>query len=88
MNGKHLLDTNLVIRLLGGNADARRRMERVEEAFVSSIVLGELYFGAYKSPRSDENLAKILDFAPNVPILDCNNGTARFYGQIKSVLHG
>jgi len=54
LNGKHLLDTNMVIGLLGGDADARRRMEDVEDAFISSVVLGELYFGAYKSARPDE----------------------------------
>ncbi len=88
MNGKHLLDTNLVIGLLGGNEEAKRRMERVEEAFVSSIVIGELFFGAYKSARPDENVAKVLDFAGSLPVLECNSGTARYYGQIKSGLYG
>jgi len=88
MNGRHLLDTNLVIGLLGGDGDARRRMETVDEAFLSSIVLGELYFGAFKSARPDQNLSKIMDFASSVPVLECNSGTARLYGQIKSGLYG
>jgi tRNA(fMet)-specific endonuclease VapC len=88
MNGKHLLDTNIVIALLGGDVEARRRMENVEEAFISSVVLGELYFGAYKSAKVDDNLTKVMDFASSIPVLESNTGTARYYGQIKSELYG
>jgi len=54
LNGKHLLDTDMVIGLLGVDADARRRMEEMEETFISSVVQGELHLGAYKSARPDE----------------------------------
>ena len=54
MNNKHLLDTNMVIELLGGDVDAQQRIDEMEEAFISSVILGELFFGAYKSARSDE----------------------------------
>lgn len=88
MSGKYLLDTNAVIAFLGGDTEARRSMEKVDEAFISSIILGELYFGAYKSARADENIAKVMDFASSLPVLECNTGTARHYGQIKSELYG
>ncbi len=51
-----------------------------------SIVLGELYFGARKSGRVEENLALIDEFATNSSILACDTDTAKEYGVIKNTL--
>jgi predicted nucleic acid-binding protein len=34
-------------------------MAKAEEVFVPCIAIGELYFGAYKSIKLEENLARI-----------------------------
>lgn len=62
------------------------RLILVEEIFISSIALGELYFGAFKSGRVKENLARINEFANGNIVVDCNIITAHKYGLIKSQL--
>lgn len=49
-------------------------------------MLGELYFGAAKSARSQDNRERVDLFASNNPVLDCNTETARLYGIIKHQL--
>lgn len=58
----------------------------LHEVFVPAIVLGELYYGAYKSTRVTENLLKIDEFATTGTILVSDKRTAREYGEIKSRL--
>ena len=51
-----------------------------------SIALGELYFGAYKSTKIEDNLNRIDDFALNNAVLACDNEIAKKYGIIKKWL--
>ena len=57
----YLLDTNVVIAMMAGHAEVVRKMQVAGTAslFVPTIVMHELYFGAYKSQRSVENLRRI-----------------------------
>ena len=54
--------------------------------FLSSIVLGELFFGAFRSVRVEENLARVAEFASSNTVLVCDTATARYYGRIKKRL--
>lgn len=56
MNGRYLLDTNVIIALFAGEEAVRENLASAEEIFLSSIAIGELYFGARKSTRVTENL--------------------------------
>ncbi|HEY9849077.1 MAG TPA: type II toxin-antitoxin system VapC family toxin [Leptolyngbyaceae cyanobacterium] len=51
-----------------------------------SIVVGELYYGAYKSGRVAANVARVDEFIPRYTILVCDGVTALLYGQIKNLL--
>ncbi len=86
MSGKYLLDTNIVIALFARDVAVLDRLQDVEEVFIPSIVLGELYYGANKSTQGTENIARIDDFAINNSILNCDIETARRYGEVKHVL--
>jgi len=86
MSGRFLLDTNIVIALFAGEADIQEYLEQAEEVSVPCIVLGELYFGARKSGRARENLARIDEFALSASVLGCDTDTAREYGAIKDML--
>jgi tRNA(fMet)-specific endonuclease VapC len=86
MNGKFLLDTNVVIRLFARDAAVERQMEANPNIFLSSFVLGELYYGAYRSELVERNCNKIAQFAVLVDILGCDDETAREYGRIKDEL--
>jgi tRNA(fMet)-specific endonuclease VapC len=86
MNGKYLLDTNIVIAIFADEAVVRQKLAEAAEVFVPSIVLGELYYGAQKSARSASNVTRVDELAANNTVLVCDTETARHYGQIKSEL--
>ena len=86
MNGRYLLDTNIVIALFGQDLAITRRLGEAEEVFISSIVLGELYYGARRSQRAESNVAKIDNFAAGMPVVAVEAQTAREYGRIKDHL--
>jgi tRNA(fMet)-specific endonuclease VapC len=86
MNGKYLLDTNIIIALFADDAAVRDHLSRADQVFVPSIAIGELYFGAQKSGQAKENLARIDDFASDSVVLGCDTETARRYGEIKYTL--
>jgi tRNA(fMet)-specific endonuclease VapC len=83
LSGKFLLDTNIVIALMQGDESVLANLDRASEVFVSSIVLGELLFGAAKSGRPVENVAKIERFAAGRSVLSCDLQVAREYGRLK-----
>ena len=83
MNGRHLLDTNIVIAIFADEAVVRQKLATAREVFVPSVVLGELYYGAQKSARVASNVARVDEFAANSIVLVCDVDTARHYGQIK-----
>ena len=56
MNGRFLLDTNIVIALFRGDPAIDSKIANAMEVFVPSIVLGELYFGAANSQHAAENI--------------------------------
>jgi tRNA(fMet)-specific endonuclease VapC len=86
MPGSYLLDTNIIVALLGGDALVRARLESAEEVFLPVVALGELYYGARKSSRVAENLARIDELAKQTGPLGCDRATAGAYGAIKSRL--
>ena len=84
--GRYLLDTNIVIALFANEAAVQQRLAEANEVFVLSIVLGELSYGARKSARVTENLARIDDFVMSNTVLPCDTATAQQYGDIKNTL--
>ena len=86
MSGKYLLDTGIVIALFANEQTVVEQIEDAEEIFIPSIVIGELYYGARKSGRVRENVARIELFAEANVVLLCDNETSRWYGVIKDLL--
>lgn len=86
MSGKYLLDTNIVIALFADDTSVKENLAKAEEVFIPSVVIGELFYGAHKSARAKENLARIDEFASSNIILGCDIDTARVYGGIKDAL--
>ena len=85
MAGRYLLDTNIVIAILNGEIDLGRGLEGSEACF-NIVVLGELYYGAERSERVNDNLARIEEVEAAVTVLPCDRATARHYGRIKCQL--
>jgi tRNA(fMet)-specific endonuclease VapC len=86
VNGRFLLDTNIIIALFAKDPQIHERIPNAVEVFVPCIAIGELYFGAYKSVKVQENIIRIDEFALNNAVLSCNTKTAKRYGDIKSHL--
>ncbi len=86
MSGRFLLDTNVIIAFFAGDASIRSSLDEAEEVFLSSVAVGELYYGARKSGQPDANLARIDGLVLTNVVLACDSETARRYGEIKNVL--
>jgi tRNA(fMet)-specific endonuclease VapC len=86
MNGRLLLDTNIVIAIFSNDTSVINSLGKTEEVFVPTIVLGELYYGAHKSSRLETNIERIKAFAESCSIITCDSETSRLYGEIKNDL--
>jgi tRNA(fMet)-specific endonuclease VapC len=86
MNGRLLLDTNVIIAFFAGDAIVRSGLDEAEEVFLPSVAICELYYGARKSGQPDANLARIDGLVLMNVVLGCDSETARRYGEIKNAL--
>jgi tRNA(fMet)-specific endonuclease VapC len=86
MNGEFLLDTNIIIALFAGDTKVLQNLSAAKNIYLPSIALGELYFGARKSQRINENVARIDELAKQVGLLTPDLLTAQCYGIIKNEL--
>ena len=87
MSGKYLLDTNIVIALFAEDPSVQKHIAKAEEIFIPATVIGELFFGAFKSGRPKANSAHIENFAAGNAVLACDIGTSKESGRIKHRLH-
>ncbi len=86
MSGKYLLDTNIVIALFAVDSSVQKHISAAKEIFIPATVIGELFFGAFKSTHTEENISRIEKFALFNTVLSCGVRTGKEYGSIKSLL--
>ena len=86
MSGSYLLDTNIIIALFAGESLIKNNFEQAKEIFIPSITIGELFYGARKSGRTEANLARVDELIANSAVLGCDAETARKYGEVKNQL--
>jgi len=86
VNGKILLDTNIIIALFAGDEGVQKALSEANEVFLSIVVLGELMYGALKSLQVERNLAQIHDLSAVSRLLPCDLETARYYSLVKNQL--
>jgi tRNA(fMet)-specific endonuclease VapC len=79
---RFLLDTNIVIAFFAGDAAVTAKLSQTAEVFVPIVVVGELLFGARKSSRVTENIARVNDLAAAATIVPCDLATAGVYGEV------
>lgn len=85
----YLLDTNVVISLVGNRSDAlMRRVESIEpgKLGISSIAVHELYFGAYKSQKVSFNLETLRLLLADLVVIDFDREDARAAGEVRADL--
>jgi tRNA(fMet)-specific endonuclease VapC len=84
---RYLLDANAVIALLNDSSSTLAqhvKRHKPSDILVSSIVMHELYYGAFKSQRSQHNSALIDSL--RFETLDFDKDDARHAGHIRAAL--
>ena len=84
----YMLDTNICIHVMKTYPPAvRERFNALaEQLCISSVTLGELHYGAQKSPRRADNLAAIAQFVGRLETLAFGERAAAHYGQLRAEL--
>ena len=86
MNGNYILDSNIVIDIFRGHKKTIEQVSKMLNVYVPVIVLGELYYGANKSNKTQQRILEIRALEYKVNILRVNKKTANIYGKIKDQL--
>ena len=82
-----LLDTNIVVAYLNGQAGiAQRIAENLLEVAIPSLVAAELYYGARASNRAEENVDRLNKLMEIIPIVDFELSADRCFGNLKADL--
>lgn len=85
MNG-NLIDTNVIVKLLNGDNKTIQLFDPLEDIYISTVTAGELFYGAYKSSRINENFKIFEDFLSEYPVLGIDEDISVIYGKIKAEL--
>jgi tRNA(fMet)-specific endonuclease VapC len=83
----HLLDTNICSAHMRRPAGlAHRFFQHTGGIAISTVVLAELYAGAYHHPNPTKLLALLADLLQEVAVLDFDSMCAERYGQLQGGL--
>jgi tRNA(fMet)-specific endonuclease VapC len=86
---RYLLDTNICIYIAKQKPPsvlAHLQRLRPGDVGMSVITYLELVYGAWKSQRREENLERIKELEPLIPVLAIDASAGRHYGQIRAEL--
>ena len=81
-----VLDTDHCVAILRGFLDLRLHIQPEEDLVVSTITVSELTYGAHKSARPQDNLARLDAFLAALEILPFDEASARRYGSLRASL--
>jgi len=85
---KCLLDTNICIYWLKGNARVEQKVMALgrDNVSISFITVSELYYGVYKSQRVDQNLSTIRRLTGQLNIIESDEAISKEFGKLKALL--
>jgi tRNA(fMet)-specific endonuclease VapC len=86
----YLIDTNIIIYSLKGVPEVVEHFRRAatQPKAISVITYGELMYGAMKSTRTQENLARVRRVAELFPVIDVSRGVMETFSALKAELEG
>jgi tRNA(fMet)-specific endonuclease VapC len=84
MSGRYLLDTSILIALFADETLVKEKLAQASEVFIPSIAVGELYYGAWKSQRRQENIAQVDELVAGSVALGRDVGAARWCGEVRN----
>ncbi|MBI2919245.1 MAG: type II toxin-antitoxin system VapC family toxin [Chloroflexi bacterium] len=87
----YLFDTDVLSHVLRPfplpSLVARLAVVPAEQQFTSAITVGELVYGAYRSPRREHFLRRLEERVwPNVRVLSFNRSAGETYGRLRAEL--
>jgi len=85
-NDTCLLDTSIIILALKKNPLVGRKLDELREIFVPLTAVGELFYGAYKSPQLLKHLQETNAFLKKCTVLHPDVQTSELYGKTKAAL--
>lgn len=80
------MDTNVAIELIRRSPTARQRLHPDAVIYVPTVVLGELFHGAFNSNDPNKGISEVEHLAASSKILVCDLGVSRWYGQVRQAL--
>ena len=85
----YLLDTDTLVHFLRGNEDVKENFlkHRTQPKAISVVSYGELLYGARRSARPQENLAKVYRLAELYPVIDVSKAVMECFGEMKAGLN-
>jgi len=81
-----VIDTNVITKMLANDKSAIDLLKRINKAYVALPVVGELFYGAEKSTRRQENLILFEQVLSDFEILPMTKSTAKCYAALKAKL--
>lgn len=84
MAAGYLLDTNIAIALLNGDAEIAHRLEALSTVRLSVTIVGELLYGAEKSQRTEANRKRLHPLVEQLVTICPDLETADYYAKIKN----
>lgn len=82
-----LLDTDVCVSLLRGNAGIAERLRNMSGgASVSFMTVAELSYCAEKSAYPDQNRTLVERFLLTVPVIESDRSSMRLFGKLKAQL--
>jgi tRNA(fMet)-specific endonuclease VapC len=85
---RYMLDTNICIYVIKNRpASLKQKFNRLaDQLCISAVTLSELYYGAEKSTRKDQNLEVIEAFTARLEVLPYADKASAHYGNIRTEL--
>ncbi|MBC6490641.1 twitching motility protein PilT [Flavihumibacter stibioxidans] len=83
---KCLPDTSVIIHTFRENNVVSAQLDAVSEVYVPLTVIGELFYGAYRSAEPVKHINRMQLFINNCIVLQPDSKTADIYGSIKAAL--
>jgi tRNA(fMet)-specific endonuclease VapC len=84
----YLIDTDILVYSLKGQPQVLGHLQRTasDPKAISVISYGELLYGAQKSARVDENLARVRRLGEVLPIIEVSPAIMEAFGSLKARL--
>jgi len=81
-----LIDTNVITKFLNKDPLAISLIQKIDNLYTSSIVVGELYFAAANSSKSEANLKSFKEVLSCMEIIPVDDVVCVSYAKIKCEL--